>query len=491
MAFLQDYQSLGVIGRGAFATIYKVKHLNLEYVRALKVLKDDVVSEEDKAYKTFVKECRVLLKIGNGCHPNIVRIYQPRLVDNRAMVEMDYVNGCTLLDYLKENKFMPIDEVMRMVEQIGGALAYCHHDIYLDQMSAQEDNLKIDPSDARRYLIDDAKRQELIDKYQVIHNDLHSNNVMRRNYDGNFVLLDFGLSIQDHQAVKSSSRQGGAPEYKSPEKWDNDNVETTQNDIYSFGVLMYEALAGRVPFELDAETFQSDELKALNTIRKQHCEQAPPPLEPMRRQAYLAAHPEAGSWSKDYPEWLEKMVMKCLAKDPGERYADAKELMEDFNRHCPGEGAWDTDEVFEVSEVDVEPVVLNDEGLAALQRENSSLKKDLANRMALIASLREKNNDLENELDSIHSGGANADIAVQAANERARKAESDRNSLRIERNVLRTQVRDLERQLRHASNGNNSESSTNWLGRLTLILLISTIIGILLGALTYSFFMGG
>ena len=482
MAFLQDYQSLGVIGRGAFATIYKVKHLDLGYVRALKVLKDDVVSEEDKAYRTFVKECRVLLKIGNGCHPNIVRIYQPRLVDNRAMVEMDYVNGCTLLEYLKDKKFMPIDEVLRMMEQIGGALAYCHHDIYLDQMSAQEDGLKRDPADARQFLIDDVKRSELIEKYQVIHNDLHSNNVMRRNYDGNFVLLDFGLSIQDHQAVKSSSRQGGAPEYKSPEKWDNENVETTQNDIYSFGILMYEALAGRVPFELDTVTYQSDELKALNTIRKQHCEQAPPPLEPLRRQAYLAAHPEAAAWSSDIPEWLEKMVMKCLAKNPSERYADAKELMEDFNRYRPR--TWDNDDVFEVSEVNVEPVVVNGDGLATLQRENAALKKDIASRMAQLASMREQINTLESQMNSVNSGNANADIAVQAANERARRAE-------LERNSLRTQVTDLERKLRDSRNNKKSESSTNSLMRLMLILLISTVLGILLGAMTYTFFMGG
>ena len=496
MAFLQDYQSLGVIGRGAFATIYKVKHLNLEYVRALKVLKDDVISEEDKAYKTFVKECRVLLKIGNGCHPNIVRIYQPRLVQNRAMVEMDYVNGCTVLDYLKEHHFMPIDEVMRMFKQIGGALAYCHYDIYQDLMSAEEDKLQRDPTDARRFLIDEAKRLELIDKYRVIHNDLHSNNVMRRNYDGNFVLLDFGLSIQDHHAVKSSSRQGGAPEYKSPEKWDNDRIETTQNDIYSFGVLMYEVMAGRVPFELDTETYASDELKALNTIRKQHCEQAPPPLEPLRRMAYEAAHPGGGAtWQRDYPDWLEQMVMKCLAKTPEDRYADAREMMNDFNRHCanlpePVESVLavepvDLAEPVEAIEVDVATVgtpipAQFSEELEALRRDKIDLQQAVTDRAAKIADMQQTITALRQQLDEALAMSPSASLEdLQAANTRARQAE-------LERNSLRSRVAELERIISSQPPVDTDSGGKNSVWRMVLILIVSTILGIALGAVFYN-----
>lgn len=335
MAYLQEYEKLRMLGRGAFATIWKVRHNTLGYIRAIKVSKEEIENEQDKAYQTFLKECRVLLQIGNGCHPNIVRIYQPRLIDNRALVEMDYVDGCTLNDYLQKRKFMPIDEVLNLVKQIGGALAYCHSDIYRFVMNPAEDNLKRNPNDARQFIISDEQRCRLIKKYQVIHNDLHSNNVMRRDYDGAFVLLDFGLAIQNDRAVKSSSRMDGALEYKAPEKWDDESLVTTQSDVYGMGVLFYEALAGRVPFVYEPTKFSS-ELAAQNDMLRKHQEVLPAAIEPQRMAAFKQVNP-GRIWKCDYPEWLEQMIMKCLAKNPNDRYADAKEFMTELAQHIAEE----------------------------------------------------------------------------------------------------------------------------------------------------------
>ena len=327
-----DYERLGGPYEGSYATVYKVRHNQYGYVRALKVLKDSIISEDDRKYQTFLKECMMLLRIGNGSHPNIVRIYQPRLINNQAMVEMDYINGVELQKYLERTKFMPIDEVYRFIRQIGGALAYCHRDIYLDQLDWDADNLECDPQDGGKPLIDAAKEAELVLKYRVTHNDLHSCNVMRRHYDGNFILLDFGLAIQNGTAVKSSSLHQGAPEYRSPEKWSGDVVEAPQNDIYSFGVLLYEVLTGLPPFPLDRKSFSSQPEKEVFELMNKHLYEKPAPIEPKRKAAFEAAHP-GEVWKRDYPEWLEQMVMKCLAKSPSDRYADAKELIEDFNRH--------------------------------------------------------------------------------------------------------------------------------------------------------------
>ena len=262
----------------------------------------------------------MLLRIGNGAHPNIVRIYQPRLIENKAVVEMDYVEGQSLCDYIAREKFIPFDEFRRFAEQIVGALAYCHIDIYRFMMDADADNLESDPNDGRKFLISPEKEKELIKKYQVIHNDLHSNNIIRRDYDGQYILLDFGLSIQEEHCVKSSSRGDGAIEYTAPEKLDQNQI-STQSDIYSLGILLYEMLTGRVPFPCEGNTPESAHAK----VYMAHLNQTPPDILELRKQAFEETHP-GETYKKDLPEGLPDIIMKCLAKNPKDRFENAKEL---------------------------------------------------------------------------------------------------------------------------------------------------------------------
>ena len=276
----------------------------------------------------------MLLRLGNGGHPNIVRIYEPRLIDNRATVEMDFIQGETLNDYLARVRFMPMDEVFRFVREIVGALAYCHFDIYKYLLNPETDELEPDPEDATRYLIPPEKERELVAKYGVVHNDLHSNNIMRRDVDGGFVLLDFGLSVQDGQAVKSSARNDGALEYLAPEKWEPTMFPEgigPWTDVYSLGILLYEVLAGRVPFVLDPMAMVSEQ--ARHELYTHHMQDTPPPIEPLRKDAFEATHP-GEVWSKDYPQWLEDIIRRCLAKKPKDRYANAREVLDAIgNRH--------------------------------------------------------------------------------------------------------------------------------------------------------------
>lgn len=318
--FLKEYEKLRLIGKGAFASVYKVRHLNLGYVRALKVSHEIIEDESDKSWQTFLNECRMLLRIGNGAHPNIVRIYQPRLLENKAAVEMDYVDGLPLSEYVEKTGFISIEEFKTFACQIVGALAYCHVDIYQFMMDADSDDLQSDPQDGRKFLISPEKRLELIEKYGVIHNDLHSNNIIRRHYDGQYILLDFGLAIQDDHCVKSSSRGDGAIEYTAPEKLEQ-NLVSKQSDVYSLGILLYEMLAGRVPFQCKGVTPESARAK----VYMQHLTETPPAIEPFRQQAFEASHP-GDEYRDDLPEGLTDIVMKCLSKDPEDRYADAKEL---------------------------------------------------------------------------------------------------------------------------------------------------------------------
>ena len=274
--FLEDYTLIDELGQGGFATVYKVRHNRLGYTRAIRVLNATIAKgESDTSYQKFLEECRLLLRLGNGCHPNIVHIFQPLLRAQKALVEMDYVNGVDLVHYLEENGgFVETGEVVKLVEEIGSALAYCHEDIYKYCMDREEDDLKDDPEDGSKVLMNDEIKARLINKYRVIHNDIHSGNIMR-NCEGRFVLLDFGLSIEGDSVVRSSRRHNGAPEFKAPEKWDGDTNLSTQSDIYSFGIVLYEMLAGRVPFQFDKQRSNTVEAEYLLRSRIKRISRSP------------------------------------------------------------------------------------------------------------------------------------------------------------------------------------------------------------------------
>lgn len=324
MAFLEEYTLLDELGQGGYATVYKVRHNNLGYIRAIRVLNAIIAhGETDKTYQKFLEECKLLLRLGNGNHPNIVHIYQPLLKAQRAIVEMDFVDGKDLYHYLEEkHSFVEIKDVLRLLSDIGSALAYCHEDIYKFCMDKDEDGLQDDPEDGRKVLLDNKTKERLIDKYRVIHNDIHSGNIIRRE-DGSHVLLDFGLAIDGDSVIRSSRRKNGAPEFKAPEKWDNDGILTTQSDIYSFGVVLYEYLAGRVPFLFDKKN--SNPIEAEYLLGKAHKEQQPASIFELRKAAYEYSHP-GETYEKDYPDWLEKLIMKCLSKSAKDRFKNGKEL---------------------------------------------------------------------------------------------------------------------------------------------------------------------
>ena len=441
MSFLKEYTLLGELGKGGFAKVYKVRHNELGYIRAIRVLNEPITDEHSRTYQKFLHECKVLLRLGNGSHRNIVHIYQPRLLDNHALVEMDYVDGQDITHYLKENdNFLPIEEVLRMVEEMSNALAYCHEDIYQFCMDPDEDDLQNDPIDGSKWLIDEATKKKLIEKYKVIHNDIHSGNIMRRR-DGSFVLLDFGLAIEGDEVVKSSSRhENGAPEYMPPEKWDNDTILTEQSDIYSFGVVMYEYLAGRVPFVCEGNSFNArtklyDKIKNSTSL---------PSIVDLRK-SFFEEKRKGESYKKDFPDWLETAILKCLEKDPDKRFRNGKELHDYITKHLQDEA-------------------ITKESFQSLSEEIVSLKNERQHALAQIADLSKKNDDLSNLVNTTARDLEQA--RIQLANlqgkqdDRLSRELGDlQNSVRqkddeIER--LRKDIAKLEYQVT-TSGGNNSE----------------------------------
>lgn len=373
--FYERYIKLKHVGSGANAHVYKVRHAELGYVRAIKILNDYIEDKDEKVYQSFLKECRTLLTIGNGCHPNIVRIYCPDLIENHAVVEMDYIQGVTLDSYIRKKGFLDYEEVVTFIRDIVGALAYTHHDIYRFLMTPEEDNLKADPADGSKYLISERKEAELVKKYGISHNDLHSNNVMRREYDGRFVLLDFGLAVQDGKCVKSSRMGDGNPEYQAPEKFDSDTV-SPRSDVYSLGIMMYEVLAGKVPFEIEYDASGKASQKAVSMVLDQHLHATPSPILPLRKAAFERRMPGA-VYKRDYPEWLDGVIMKCLEKNPDDRYADARALLDDIEQHLRKDGS--------VHEVD-------------------SLKSDVARLEKELKEERDKHRELMSEIINAPAG---------------------------------------------------------------------------------------
>lgn len=321
------YENLGSLGEGGYSRVILARHAELGYVRALKIQDRMVDGEDDPLYAKFKEECATLLRLGNGCHQNIVRMYQFGLLNGHAFAEMDYVDGISLYDYMKESQDtgLPWEEVFRLSTDIASALAYCHVDIYKYLMDREKDNLESDPDDGQKILISEEKKYELIRKYRIIHNNVHSNNVMRRHYDGHYVLLDFGLCIQGQTkaGVRSSQRKNGACEYVSPEKssrilngTEEHNVEVLpQEDVYSWGIIIYEAVSGRPPFYMHNDN-DSERLRILKGHLNVDADELVTQLKQKR---------------SNTPEWLCNVLKKCLQKDSKQRYQDARQLLADVN----------------------------------------------------------------------------------------------------------------------------------------------------------------
>lgn len=443
MAFLEEYTLLDELGQGGYATVYKVRHNNLGYIRAIRVLNAIIAhGETDKTYQKFLEECKLLLRLGNGNHPNIVHIYQPLLKAQRAIVEMDYVDGKDLYHFLEEkHSFVEIKDVMRLLSDIGSALAYCHEDIYKFCMDKDEDNLQDDPEDGRKVLLDNKTKQRLINKYRVIHNDIHSGNIIRRE-DGSYVLLDFGLAIEGDSVVRSSRRKNGAPEFKAPEKWENDSILTTQSDIYSFGVVLYEYLAGRVPFLFDKKN--SNPVEAEYLLGKAHKEQQPASIFELRKEAFEYSHP-GETYEKDYPEWLEMLIMKCLSKSTKDRFKNGKELysfvLEHINHETNSQIEYLRQEIVTLQN----KIISLENATPVPSKEVDKLVTDLQEQLKDV--LLSKNN-LEQKIKKIQS--ENASFKKQQKLYEEVNAES--NELRSKIKALESRLEEAERELQDTTN---------------------------------------
>lgn len=325
-----QYDILKVIGHGGFSAVFKARSKQSpERVVALKQLDYALNNENTKEYKDFKEEVETLKKLR---HPNIVKIYNEYILDQKPSLEMEFVDGETLEAVLKREQYLPVEEVLDVIEQIASALSYCHHYQIPDEIAGSTGSA-------------------LLKRNSIIHNDVNPKNIIRtKNADGSYryVLIDFGLSFTDPNAVRHSKKEDGMAEYKSPEKWDAANVDTP-SDIYSFGIVIYELLTGTVPFPVK-DYNQAQEMIALE---KKHKSAPVPDICNNRIQAVSAKETQAPA-TCDIPDWLQMLVLKCLEKQPSKRFKTGRELQEFYYNGLDGKIEVEMP-LSELSVIDIDP----------------------------------------------------------------------------------------------------------------------------------------
>ncbi len=270
-SFNNDFDILGILGRGGMGYVYKAVQKKLNREVALKVL--DATSDEESA-RRFYMEAQAMKELD---HQNLVRVFDFGKQGQQFFIAMTYVAGSTLADLVKRRRQLEFDEVVLIGKQVARGLLYAHNK-------------------------------------GIVHRDIKPSNILLSS-DNRAYITDFGIShMQDSERLTNTGMTMGTPEYMSPEQCQGGNI-TKQTDIYSLGIILYEMVCGDAPFTGN---------KPL-AIAYKHVHDAPPPPSATR---------------PDIPTALEKVILKCLKKNLGDRYTDMELVLDDL------------DKVFETPETD-------------------------------------------------------------------------------------------------------------------------------------------
>jgi eukaryotic-like serine/threonine-protein kinase len=286
----EGLENMGALRTGGQGSVYKGRRVG-EIISAVKLLPTPIHTEnnDDKNFRDFQNEVEKLRKVNEEPNPHVVKILNYGITESGSFpfIEMEFIEGPDLEELLKppHDPVFSIREVIKVADQLSNALAHCH-------------------------------------KVSVKHGDIKSNNVKLNTRSGNYILLDFGLAIMSDEQRRSSLRHAGAIEFMAPEQ--NEGKMLFQTDVYSFGVILFELLAGVVPFPL----LDSGETSR-NTVMVSHMETPVPNVLELRKQRIPATWPkEKQDTEMQVPAWLLSIISKCLEKRPEDRFKDGIELHE-------------------------------------------------------------------------------------------------------------------------------------------------------------------
>jgi len=256
------YRILQMLGEGGIGVVYKAEDTRLHRTVALKFLSERALdSEADRT--RFLHEALAIAKLD---HPSITAIYETRTVDGQSFIVMPCIEGQTLETKIAEGA-LPVRDAVKIALQVAQGLAAAH-------------------------------------EKDLIHRDIKPGNIMVTD-GGQTKIMDFGLArLPDTMRITKIGTTLGTLAYMSPEQVRGEEVDG-RSDIWALGVVMYEMIAGKVPFDADYE--QAMGYAVLNSD--------PEPLAGLR---------------DDLPPALAKIVTSALAKDPADRYATAQDMVADL-----------------------------------------------------------------------------------------------------------------------------------------------------------------
>jgi serine/threonine-protein kinase len=259
------YRIEALLGQGGMGRVYKAYDKDIDRTVAIKVVREGFVGNED-ALKRFKQELNLASKIS---HKHILRIHDMGTVGDTRFISMAFVEGQDLHQILKDNPKMTIERVVNFARQLAEALAAAHAE-------------------------------------GVVHRDLKPQNILVDKDDQVYV-SDFGLAKSFEEGAVGMTKTGtflGTPRYMSPEQVEGKPVDQ-RSDLYAYGLMLYEMLAGDVPFTGEST------LK----VMYQRIQERPKSLN--------LAKP-------GLPNYLVRITMRCLERDPADRYQSAYEILADL-----------------------------------------------------------------------------------------------------------------------------------------------------------------
>ena len=286
------YEIQEIIGSGGMAVVYKATDNRLHRSVAVKILRDELAADEEFR-RRFQTEAQAVAMLS---HPNIVSVYDVSHSESVEYIVMELIEGVTLMQYMQKKGALGWKEALHFSVQISKALEHAH-------------------------------------SKGIGHRDIKPQNIMIIR-DGSIKVADFGIAALESTQEQRSSQTVGSVHYIAPEQARGEQPDT-RSDIYSLGVVMYEMLTGRMPY--DGETAEQIALKHIAGI-------AVPPQE----------------INPDIPDELARITLKAMNADINARYQSASELLADLEEFRKQQAAAnrtssDGEEGFEVVP-DVEPI---------------------------------------------------------------------------------------------------------------------------------------